>query len=75
MTIAETHAFRGPEGRLIARYRLDGHHRDFSDEDLVRLGRRHTDGGRVLLDRTTWTPAVKKLSLVASRAMNGGMGM
>lgn len=75
MTIAETQAFRGPEGRLIARYRLDGHDRDFSDEDMVRLGRRHTDGGRVLLDRTTWTPPVKRLSLVASRAMNGGMGM
>lgn len=75
MTIAETHAFRGPEGRLIARYRVDGHDRDFSDEDMVRLGRRHTDGGRVLLDRTTWTPPVKKLSLVASRAVNADMGI
>lgn len=75
MTIAETHAFRGPEGRLVARYRVDGQERDYSDEDLVRLGRRHTDGGRVLLDRTAWTPPVKRLSLVASRAMNGGIGM
>jgi hypothetical protein len=75
MTIAETHAFRGPEGRLVARYRVDGHDRDYCDEDLVRLGRRHTDGGRVLLDRTTWPPPVKKLSLVASRAINAGMSM
>lgn len=75
MTIAETLALRGPDRRLVARYRVDGDDRDYGDEDLVRLGRRHTDGGRVLLDRTTWTPPVKRLSLVASRAMNGGMGM
>ena len=75
MTIAETHAFRGPEGRLVARYRVDGDESDYGDEDLVRLGRQHTDGGRVLLDRATWSPPTRRLSLVASRAMNAGMGM
>ena len=75
MTIAETHAFRGPEGRLVARYRVDGDERDYGDEDLVRFGQQHTDGGRVRVDRATWSPPTRRLSLVASRATNAGMGM
>lgn len=74
MTTAETLALRGSGGRLIARYRVDGDGRDYGDEDLIRLGRRHADG-RALFDRATWTPPKTKLSLMAMRAMNGGMGM
>jgi hypothetical protein len=74
MTTAETLALRGSGGRLIARYRVDGDGRDYRDEDLIRLGRRHADG-RALFDRATWTPPKTKLSLMATRAMNGGMGM
>ncbi|MBD8551817.1 hypothetical protein [Sphingomonas sp. CFBP 8764] len=73
MTIAETLALRGSDGRLVAWYRVDGDDHDYGDEDLVRLGRRHTDGGRGLLDRATWTPPTKRLGLVARRAMNAGM--
>lgn len=51
-----------------------GDGRDYGDEDLIRLGRRHADG-RALFDRATWTPPKTKLSLMAMRAMDGGMGM
>jgi len=74
MTIAETLALRGPGGGLVARYRVDGDGYDYGDEDLIRLGRRHADG-RALFDRATWTPPTRRLSLVASRVMNGGMGI
>ncbi|MFK3891476.1 hypothetical protein [Sphingomonas sp. NPDC079357] len=75
MTIAETFATRHRDGSLVAGYRVGGDDQLYGDEDLIRLGRRHTDGGRGLLERTTSPPTGIKLSLVASRAMNGGMGM